>query len=271
MLVNGQPQETLELSDRALHYGDGAFETLRVENARAVHWRRHLLRLERTCNFLKIPIDINSLEAEVDVILSGAGHTCILKIIVSRGSGGRGYRPPVVAQSRRILSLHTLPAEYPGLQQTGIRLMRCQHPVSENPALAGFKHLNRLDQVLASMELAADCEEGVMLNREGKVIEGTRSNLFLVRHNRLLTPSLQLAGVAGIQREIILEQCAAHGLDVEVRDIDITHLQNADEIFVCNSVMGIWPVIEWRDGHKTRQLPPGSMTRRVQELTKDAD
>lgn len=271
MLVNGQAQDTLELSDRALHYGDGAFETMRVENGRAAHWQRHLSRLSNTCNFLKIPLDIKSLEREVNVILSDAQDPCVLKIIISRGSGGRGYRPPEMSQARRILSLHPLPAYYAGLQRTGIRLMRCQHPVSENPALAGIKHLNRLDQVLASMELAADCQEGLMLTADGNVVEGTRSNVFLVHQGRLLTPVLSASGVAGIKREIVLEQCAVHGIDVDIRHIDILELQNADEIFVCNSVMGIWPVVEWRDGSVCRTLHTGPLTRRVQAITKDAD
>ncbi len=271
MLVNGQPQDTLDISDRALHYGDGAFETLRVENGQPVYWRRHLLRLKNTCSFLRIPLDINILESEVEVILKEAEIPCILKIIVSRGSGGRGYRPPEVSLTRRILSLYPLPADYMRLQETGIRLMRCQHPVSESPALSGIKHLNRLDQVLASMELAADFHEGVMLTAQGKVIEGTRTNLFLVHQSRLLTPALEVAGVAGIAREIILDQCAAHGIDVEVSDIHVKQLQQADEIFVCNSVMGIWPVIEWRNGDHGRHLHPGTLTRRVQDLMKDAD
>lgn len=271
MLVNGQVQDTLELSDRALHYGDGAFETMRVENGRAAHWQRHLSRLSSTCNLLKIPLDIKSLEHEVNVVLRDAKAPCVLKIIVSRGSGGRGYRPPEDSQAKRILSLHPLPADYAGLQRVGISLMRCQHPVSENRALAGIKHLNRLDQVLASMELAADCHEGLMLTAEGKVVEGTRSNVFLVHQDRLLTPILSASGVAGIMREIILEHCAANGIHVEIGHVDITHVQNADEIFVCNSVMGIWPVVEWRDGKERRSLPLGPLTRRLQALTKDAD
>lgn len=271
MLVNGQSQDTLDLSDRALHYGDGAFETLRVENGRAAHWNRHLLRLRKTCEFLKIPLNIKSLENEVKVFLMDVKDTCILKIIVSRGSGGRGYRPPEMSQPRRILSLHPLSAEYALLPQIGVRLMRCQHPASENPVLAGIKHLNRLDQVLASMELSANYLEGLMLTSGGKVVEGTRSNVFLVRDGRMLTPLLASSGVAGIMRDIILECCEAHGIDVDIRDFDIEELQKADEIFVCNSVMGIWPVIEWRDGNDRRTLQPGPLTRLVQGLTMDAE
>jgi 4-amino-4-deoxychorismate lyase len=271
MLVNGLDQNLVELSDRAIHYGDGAFETLRIENRRPVHWHRHLRRLTHTCKILQIPLDINALEYEVNVILRGADSPCILKVIVSRGSGGRGYRPPELVQTRRILSLHALPADYSELQKTGVRLMRCQHPVSENPVLAGLKHLNRLDQVLASMELSADCEEGLMLTTAGKVVEGTRTNVFLARQGRLRTPALDLSGVAGIKREIVLEQCSKHGIDVDVCHIDIEELQDVDEMFVCNSVLGIWPVIEWRNGNQCRHLPRGVLTRKVQELTKDAD
>jgi len=106
--------------------------------------------------------------------------------------------------------------------------MRCQHPASENPVLAGIKHLNRLDQVLASMELSANYLEGLMLTSGGKVVEGTRSNVFLVRDGRMLTPLLASSGVAGIMRDIILECCEAHGIDVDIRDFDIEELQKAE-------------------------------------------
>jgi 4-amino-4-deoxychorismate lyase len=121
------------------------------------------------------------------------------------------------------------------------------------------------------MELSANYLEGLMLTSGGKVVEGTRSNVFLVRDGRMLTPLLASSGVAGIMRDIILECCEAHGIDVDIRDFDIEELQKADEIFVCNSVMGIWPVIEWRDGNDRRTLQPGPLTRLVQGLTMDAE
>jgi len=271
MLVNGKPQNFLDLADRALHYGDGAFETVRIENGRPRHWARHLLRLSKACEFLRIPINFNLLNDEVEVILDGLDDVRILKILITRGSGGRGYRPPENAQASRILSLHPLPSDYSTYEHAGIRLMRCQHPVSENPALAGLKHLNRLDQVLASMELSADCQEGLMLTSTGKVIEGTRTNLFIAVNGKFVTPTLATAGVAGIQREIILECCKYSGIDVTMRDMELAELAKAREIFVCNSVLGIWPVIEWRDGQERHHLEPGPLTRLVQELTRRAD
>lgn len=266
MLVNGHPQDFLPLSDRAIHYGDGAFETVLVREGRLIYWQRHLSRLARACSLLQIPLETALLEQEARSLVTASDDTFILKMIVTRGSGGRGYTPPEVASPRRIVMRYPLPPDYSLLAERGIGVLRCHHPISENPASAGLKHLNRLDQVIASLELPADCHEGLMCNAQGDVVEGIKSNVFLVQAGRLATPLLDRAGVSGIQREVVLEICAAQKLSCQVREVSFAEVLEADEVFVCNSVFGIWPVIHVRSSAACRTLTPGPMTRTLQSL-----
>src|SRR5690606_27354079 len=196
MLVNGQITETLPVTDRALHYGDGLFATVLVRRGVPLLWQQHLTRLQQSCPRLGIPLDNEALAHDLSTLLAGSPDG-ILKIIISRGSGGRGYTPPAAPHTSRILQLHPLPVGNELKAEQGVRLLRCQHPVSINPALAGLKHLNRLDQVLASRELQ-DYDEGLMCDPDGHVIEGIRSNLFVLTGQGIVTPDLSRAGVAGI-------------------------------------------------------------------------
>ena len=264
MLVNGHPQDSMPLADRAIHYGDGAFETVLVSESRLVHWSRHMARLKRACDFLKIPLNTQLIELDVRSLLKQSQGSCIIKIMVTRGAGGRGYMPPEHPLPTRIVTVHTLPSAYADLSQRGVCVVRCKHPVSENAALAGMKHLNRLDQVLASMELPVDCQEGLMCNSRGLLIEGTKSNVFLARSGTLMTPLLDRSGVAGIQREVILEYCSQNQLQVAVREIPFAEAVEADEIFMCNSVFGIWPVTELRCEGTVHHLSIGPFARMLQ-------
>ena len=266
MLVNGHPQHSLPLTDRAIHYGDGAFETVRVKSGKLIYWDRHLARLQRTCAVLQLPFEADLIEQDVHSLMSSHAADSILKVMITRGSGGRGYSPPDHVSASRIVMQYALPADYSLLAREGICVMRCRHPLSHNQATAGLKHLNRLDQVLASLELANDCQEGLMCDAQGRLLEGIKSNVFLVKAGALATPALDRAGVAGIQRDVLLEMCLQHGFHVHVRDMDFAETANADEMFVCNSVFGIWPVKELRSTEGTRHIPVGSVTRALQNL-----
>lgn len=243
-MVNGVICDQLALSDRAIHYGDGLFETIAIRNGRLEFWQRHMARLASGCQRLGIamPDDALLLTEARRLIDRDEG---VLKIIITRGEGGRGYRPPDIDSSRpsRILGLYPLP-DYPVLNVSqGVELRYCSTPVSTNPALAGMKHLNRLEQVLARSEWSDPAiTEGLMCDINGYVIEGTMSNLLFVRDGVLNTPDLSKSGVAGIIREVILEQAESLNIPVHCQHYLRRDLESADEIFVCNSVIGLWPV-----------------------------
>lgn len=259
-LINGEALEVLSVQDRGLQYGDGLFETLAVRDGAPCHWPRHLRRLQRGCERLGLPApDSRLLEAEAAQLCHGVSNG-VLKIILTRGPGQRGYISPELVEPTRVLRVSTLP-EYPATHRTdGVVVTVCQTPLGLNPALAGIKHLNRLEQVLARAEWRDPAiSEGLMLDLEGHVIEGTMSNLFVLHNGELVTPDLARSGVAGITRERIMELAIAQGLPLEVRPLTLDDVTHSDEFFICNSLIGIWPVKQlqqrnWHPGPVTRQL-----------------
>lgn len=255
ILVNGTPQTHIEISNRGLQYGDGLFETITVDNGNAVFLSQHLARLNTACQRLAIPAPApNTLHAEIEELCQ---HTdkAVLKIIITRGSGGRGYRQPDNIQATRILSLHPFPSYPDSYYQQGITARFCDTRLGLNPSLAGMKHLNRLEQVLARAEWTDDnIQEGIVLDINNKVIEGTMSNLFYSKNKQLYTADLSQAGIAGIIRALIMR----HEHVIE-HTYTTAELLSADELFVCNSVIGIWPIKQLANhcftvGNKTKYL-----------------
>lgn len=259
-LVNGRSASSIPTDDRGLAYGDGLFETIKVLNGKPLFWERHLQRLKEGCNRLEIPfIPEKLLEKESTLLLDGTDNA-VLKIIVTRGSGGRGYQFPEQVQPRRIISLFpaaSYPADY---YSEGIEIGICQTRLGANRALAGIKHLNRLEQVLARNELTdSGYSEGVMLDHSCFPIEGCMSNLFWVTGQTLYTPSLEESGVKGIARSVILDLANRKGIPLKIGRFELEHLMNADEVFLTNSVIDVWPIRKIRDqiynvGPVTQQL-----------------
>lgn len=259
MFIDGVPGDQLPATDRGLAYGDGLFETMRVHHGRLLFPDAHLQRLRSGCERLGIRHDLQQWQTWLAQALSEAAPESVLKLIITRGSGGRGYRPPEAQLPRCIISLHALPAPSGSDPANGCSVFVCRQRLAWQPALAGIKHLNRLEQVLASQEFpGSDWHEGLMLDYGDHVVEGTRSNLFLVVEGALLTPDLSRCGVAGVLREHLL---AWFGDRVSVCDVPASALEAAEEMFICNSVLGIWPVTRLRTGARERTLPVGSRTR----------
>lgn len=262
--VDGLPAATMPVDDRGLAYGDGLFETIRVGNGRMTLVDLHLQRLARGAEALRLPVDVDAILDEmrnfVRVQLDSGRGDFVLKVIVTRGSAGRGYRPLPEAVPRRLLLAYP-PTTWPAANaQDGVALYECETRLGANPALAGIKHLNRLEQVLARAEWDdSPFADGLLRDVEGRVIEGTMSNLFVVREGGLVTPRLHRCGVAGVMRSFILARSLTLGIGVAERDVMRDELDAADELFICNSNIGIWPVRElgarrWSAGPLTRRL-----------------
>ncbi len=241
--VNGLPAAAVPVMDRGLMYGDGVFRTLRAEQGRVAAWTRHYRKLVADCAALGItPPGREALEADIEALLAGQ-DSAVLKIIVTRGEGGRGYGPGDTTHATRIVMATPLPAHPARFREEGVRLHLCRLRLARQPRLAGVKHLNRLENVLARMEWSdPEIPEGLLRDEAGHVIEGTMSNLFLRTGDRLITPELSQCGVAGVQRERILAVAPALGLRPEVATLSLETLLAAEEVLVCNSVIGVWPV-----------------------------
>lgn len=237
-LLNGQPADALNLSDRGLQYGDGLFETIAVHGGEPARWDAHMARLAEGCRRLGLPLPPMQTLHEEALGLCRDEERAVLKLIWTRGSGGRGYRPPPDPRPTRILSLHPWPDHPAAYAERGIEACICQTRLPNDPLLAGVKHLNRLHQVLARGEWQDEYQEGVMLDTQGQVVEGTMSNLFILDGQGFSTPDLSTAGVAGITRARLIE----HLEDCKIRPIMIEELHQARAVFFCNTIIGIWPV-----------------------------
>ncbi len=269
--VNGEHENTIIIADRGLQYGDGVFETIAVMDGNPLLLGQHLDRLQSGCQALAISCPDRALL--ISEIASCCRHAAqhlnssnaVIKVIVTRGQGGRGYRPPVQATPTRIVSLHPWPTTPKNYAVEGIAMRFCQTRLGINPSLAGIKHLNRLEQVLARAEWDdPDIQEGVMLDTNGQVIEGTMSNLFYVKANSLYTACLKQAGIAGIVRQQLINLAHIQGHSFTEQPVTQEMLLAADEIFVSNSIIGIWPVRQIGQHHFaigpiTRQLQAGLM------------
>lgn len=262
--IDGEPATSLPISDRGFHYGHGLFETLRVHDADVPLWRYHRARLAHGLKRLSIALDLETFEAEWRAALDS--RVGLLKLLVTAGSTDRGYGFASPAPGRRIV-LGYPASGYPASNYQGVAVRICETRLAHQPLLAGLKHLNRLEQVLARAECnAADVADGLMLDQEGRLVEATASNLFLVRDGRLLTPALNRCGVAGTMRQRILDGFDALALDTEVCDLTLDALWRADEAFLCNSVFGVWPIVRViaADGTE-RRLRAGTIARAIQQ------
>jgi len=245
LLINGEPATTIDATDRGLQYGDGLFETCAIWNGRPQQWQQHFHRLTLGCKRLGIPLPDGTLLYQEAMQLCHAVSRGVLKIVVTRGGGGRGYRPPAQPAPNRLLQSLPWP-DYPAsYRQRGIRARLCATPVGQSPALAGLKSLNRLEQVLARAEWSdPEIAEGLMLDPAGHPVEGTMSNLFVVIDGCLRTPDLSRGGVAGIMRQLIIEMAATLAIECRVDTLTLEDLWSADGLFFCNSLIGLWPVRE---------------------------
>lgn len=265
MLVNGEQQQQVSVLERAFQCGDGLFETLRVADGEPQHWQRHLRRLRKGCERLLMPLPDEELLWAEGSGLCREVESGVLKIILSRGRGQRGYAVPAGLEPTRVISLSVPPHYPPAWQTQGVRLTVCETPLGINPRLAGIKHLNRLEQVLARAEWQdGDISEGLMLDMEGRLIEGTMSNVFCVQGAELFTPDLCRCGVEGITRERVIEAASGAGHKVVITDMSVDDLKQADEVFVCNSLIGVWPV---RQLDEKKWLPGPLTLGLIQKLT----
>ncbi|MCK9606261.1 MAG: aminodeoxychorismate lyase [Methylomonas sp.] len=270
-LLNGESRHCVDVSDRGFQYGDGLFETIAVYKGRPLFLQRHLDRLLKGCRRLRIPPpDLSLLESEARQ-LSAAADQAVLKLMVTRGSGGRGYRQPDQIVPTRLLSLHPSP-KYPERYQTdGIVARFCEWRLAINPGLAGIKHMNRLEQILARAEWQDETvQEGLMFDNDDRIVEGTMSNLFFVKEGVLHTPLLIDCGIEGILRQIVIEFAIRNSLGLSENHFNKQNVLEADEVFVTNSVIGIWPVKQLENqcfgvGRITRDIQQWYAAAREQE------
>lgn len=243
-LINGVQSDQVSINDRGFLYGQNVFETIAVDNNKALLLDQHLQRLKKGCQALQITYNQRLLVTEIKQLLQLQNNAKrhVLRVCVSAGSGGRGYLTPARSKSQRILSLHDYPKNVASHQHAGINLGVAKLRLSEQPCLAGLKHANRLEQVLARSQWQDNWQEALLLDQNSDVIEATQSNVFIVKNNVVCTPDLAKNGVAGIMRGQVLQCCVQLGIKTKVMSLSLDDVRQADAIFLSNSLIGIWPV-----------------------------
>lgn len=245
-LVNGQTDTGISPLDRGLSYGDGVFRTLRTRAGEPVWWTDHYVTLARDCASLGLVCPAqNMLLDEVKTVAQGADR--VIKITLTRGKGARGYRPPDAPSPTRIVAASLLPDH---AQQTahGVSVRWCSLRLARQAELAGIKHLNRLQNVLARKEWNdPSIAEGLLCDDTGAVIGGTMTNLFVMRGGELLTPDLSLSGIDGVTRSRVLRAAKMHAVESRICRLETTDILAADEVFLGNSIAGLWRVVRLED------------------------
>lgn len=244
-IVNGELSSTLSVQDRGLSYGDGVFETIALVDQKIIFWDEHYQRLLKGCAQLRISHPSEAtLKSNVTQLLESTEKSLnyVIKIIVTRGNGERGYKTSPNINSNIIISLSSYPNHPKEYWIDGIKVKSCETKLSSQRQLAGIKHLNRLEQVLARQEWVDEYQEGLLSDDNGYVIEGVMSNLFIIKDKIIYTPSLTNSGVEGIMRHVVLNLCESNGMIVTIEPLSLERTLEADEVFLTNSLIGIWPV-----------------------------
>jgi 4-amino-4-deoxychorismate lyase len=272
VMIDGQLDNRLPVTDRGFQFGDGVFETMRLY-AGGIPWiKAHLARLESGAWRLGLPCILDDIKDMVGRFLEMCPPEGVVRLSLTRGDSFGGYAQPRESAVRSVLQYRPLPSHIDVWQAKGVSVRICNLHLSAQPALAGIKHMNRLEQVLARQEWnRTDIQEGLMLDQAGRLVEGTMSNLFCVHGGTLLTPDLSAAGVEGVTREKVLQLAQRWSLPVIVGPVGMNDLIEADECFVTGSVMGVVPLVQlvslpgdhnnitadWRIGPLTRKMQQG--------------
>lgn len=247
-LINGSFDQAISALDRGFAYGDGVFRTMKVQDGQPVNWPFHYQKLVADCAAIGIvcpsaDLLMNDIQLLCPIVQVNNGLAFVVKVIITRGEGARGYAPPSVTVPTRVLIKSTIPVYAAINYVQGVCLHLCETQLALQPKLAGIKHLNRLENILARMEWRDDAIfDGLMLDMNGNVIECTMSNIFARVGQKLYTPDLSQCGVAGITRQRIIGLESVLGLTNYVTTISLDALLNADEVIICNSLCGAFQV-----------------------------
>jgi 4-amino-4-deoxychorismate lyase len=244
--VDGEVRDGIPVRDRGLHYGDGLFETILIRDGMPCLWNRHMQRLALGAERLGFTLPSLALLRDEAARVSAGLDRAVLKMMITRGVGGRGYAPPLSPHPRRILLSYALSSSDEQLAARGVSIRYCSTPASLNSSLAGIKHLNRLDAVLARREWDdPEIAEGLMCDEDGNLVGGTMTNLFVWDGVGLATPGVDRCGIAGTVRAETLEAAARAGIGCVVRPLSRSEVECAVGLFLTNARIGVWPVVQF--------------------------
>jgi len=241
ILINGNEETCVDVLDRGFQYGDGVFETIVYKKGKLQLWDEHMQRMQQSAQQLSLEVLDESIWLN-DIEKLNIASDAVIKLTLTRGESARGYAFQENAIPTRVCAAFSMP-ELNMDNTQGITARMCETAASMNSSLAGIKHLNRLENVLARNEWSDTAiAEGFMLDLNNHVIEGTMSNVFCLLDDELYTPSLECSGVNGVIRQHVIKLAGNHNIPVNVIDISKQNFLQMDSIFITNSVIGLWPV-----------------------------
>lgn len=267
-IINGSFNHHITPLDRGFSYGDGVFRTMKMRGGLPLNWPLHYQKLVADCAAIGIVCPSAELlmrDFEQLFTLQDADKQAenVAKIVITRGEGERGYQPPAVTSPTRVVIKTSLPQYLATYDEAGVTLTLCQTQLSAQGKLAGVKHLNRLENVLARMEWRDEAIfDGLLLDQHHHVIECTMSNVFMRVGNTLFTPDLSQCGVAGVTRQCVLNVAHVLNLKPEITSFTFEDVLKADEVMICNSLFGCYQVTRMLD----QTWPMQSMARSFKQL-----
>ncbi len=244
--VNGKQSETISALDRGIQFGQNVFETISIFEGELLLLNAHLERLNKGCKRLQIPVDLKRTQEEI-INIAKQFDKAILRLTMTMGPGERGYQNPTKPNANRIVSISDYPTLDSSYWSSGITLGLSTVELANQPLLAGLKHGNRLEQVMARQQWQEGWQEALMLDSNKNVIEGTQSNVFIVSGEQLITPDLNQCGIAGVMREFILQNAHKCAFEPQIMRLSVDDVKQADEVFLSNSVIGLWPVKQFQE------------------------
>ena len=270
-LINGG-QQWLSPLDRGLSYGDGVFRTLPVYYGKPSHWAQHYKKLADDCAVLGINCpEAMLLLSDIEQLFNPNQAQAVAKIIITRGEGARGYAIPQNPTPTRIVIKSHFPHYHSQSYAEGVKLTLCQTRLGLQPQLAGIKHLNKLENILARQEWTDESiVDGVMLDTNGYVIECTSNNIFARFGHELVTPDLTECGVAGVTRQRIMDEAPSVGLKLVIKKITLSELLKADEWLICNSLFGVRQVIALDENVWLKSIATNNLSQLLSKALQDA-
>jgi branched-chain amino acid aminotransferase len=256
--------------DRGFLYGDSVYETIRTYGGRPFLLSEHLVRLRRSAERLEIPHERSTVDIETEIIrtiASAALPETAIRVVLTRGRGPLGYAPEACGPPTLVVHARPCPVIPDSFMREGIDVaivgVTRNSRTSLDPAIKSSNLLNNFLAWRAAQRLGA--YEPILLNAAERLTEGATSNLFMVRTERLITPSLEDGLLEGVTRGLVLELAREAGIDAVEESLGPDDLRTADEAFLTSTLKGVLPIRRC-DGWPVRHGRPGPITRRVMDL-----